>query len=324
MGKTQTKNNNQPIIRFKMLNIRINEGFELSENVYVKKLSEEDIYNKYPVDLKLHGASELNYERLKYHNTEVSMVLENDNSGWLEMDIELQGYYLNKIINSLMLSGVLKMGHPYATHCIVENPKRQLIYISGINAMSSIPEPLTKEEIQKIINSYKTLLEAEKDSILNTSFERYIIALKRGNHHDFKLNRPNWDKIVDEVIALETLLLNGLTMELKYRFQLNGTTILSRVENIEKRKIFESLGHLYNLRSSIVHGEKLETIIKKAGKFSLSYFSKPDLDEEDLFYNIVSVLENWIFNIFKYLSSLKIEERPYSKNGNWEDWLWDN
>jgi hypothetical protein len=64
------------------------------------------------------------------------------------------------------------------------------------------------------------------------------------------------DAIIDYAIGLEALLTAGITDELRYRFALRGTTVLTW-DGGDKRKVFEELRDFYDVRSSIVHGGKV-------------------------------------------------------------------
>ena len=72
--------------------------------------------------------------------------------------------------------------------------------------------------------------------------------------------RPD-DAIVDYAIGLEALLLFGIHAELGYRFALRGATVLTWERpwmQSDKAEVFSGLRDLYDVRSRIVHGRKVD------------------------------------------------------------------
>lgn len=70
--------------------------------------------------------------------------------------------------------------------------------------------------------------------------------------------------------------------------------------------------HVYDVRSKIVHGESDETISKiaiKAGFNNLMELSK--------------TLDDTIIRIVVWLLNIEQHQRPYIKQGAWEDLLWN-
>jgi hypothetical protein len=66
--------------------------------------------------------------------------------------------------------------------------------------------------------------------VLETAIDRFVVGRKRSLQHPNRINEPNWDKIVDYVIAMETLFLTSrggnIDGELSYRLSVNGTLVL--------------------------------------------------------------------------------------------------
>jgi len=72
--------------------------------------------------------------------------------------------------------------------------------------------------------------------------------------------RPE-DAIIDYAIGLESLLTAGEDRELRYRFALRGATVLTwegTPRKTNKAKVFRSLRDFYDIRSQIVHGQRLD------------------------------------------------------------------
>ena len=112
--------------------------------------------------------------------------------------------------------------------------------------------------------------------------------------------------------------------ELSYRFKLNGTSLLSKLIDIDKRTLFKSLSEIYNLRSRIVHGSDTKDVVKSGKKYIelLRISQEQDITEFEIFRLVCDQLEQWLVLIFEYMAGIDIEERPYKKPGGWEDLLW--
>lgn len=70
------------------------------------------------------------------------------------------------------------------------------------------------------------------------------------------LERSEGDAIVDYVIALEAVFLQGVRDELRFRFALHGAWFLGSARE-ERVRLFDELQDLYDARSRIVHGTAL-------------------------------------------------------------------
>jgi hypothetical protein len=81
------------------------------------------------------------------------------------------------------------------------------------------------------------------------------------------------DRLVDAVIALESLLSPDKSEEISYRFRLRGAWLLGDGDD-EARKVWSGrLNHLYHIRSVIVHGsaKDLKRLTEDAILESLGY-----------------------------------------------------
>lgn len=322
-------NSNQDInyqISFRLLNIKIEENLDISENISIRILTKEEIKQKYPLDKNLYRLSENEENHWFEHNCElVFNFYGNKKDIENNIKIELTNQIENRVLNSFILSGICEKQNPYATHWSLESSYRNILNTQGYRGMTFTPFLITKVELDKIKKSFKIITEAEKDKILDTSFERYFIAKQKRFQHIYKTNYPNWDKIVDYAIAFETIFLTPLQLELSYRFKLNGTSLISKTETRDKRIIFNALGELYKLRSKIVHGGNSESIRGQAKKLVKALSLNTENHEHDIGILIIicNQLDEWFFKIFELLSNLDINDRPYKKAEIWEDWLWD-
>lgn len=155
---------------------------------------------------------------------------------------------------------------------------------------------------------YSLVNESTSDKILRRSLNRFVMARARSSHED---------RIVDYAICLESLLLtdNGKATsgELSYRFRLNGSSLMKITSpSSVGRDAFNFMKHVYEVRSKIVHGDSDEAIIKivkKAGFNNLMEFSQ--------------TLDVIIIGIVVWLLSMEQHQRPYIKQGAWEDLLWN-
>ena len=110
---------------------------------------------------------------------------------------------------------------------------------------------ISKKNANKIKKYKKGLDELYNE--YSIPIERYLSAIYRG-----ELN----DKLIDAVIALESLLLPNIKDELKYRFSLRGGWILGKNQK-DKIELFSFFKKIYDLRSDIVHGNKKSNSIKE-------------------------------------------------------------
>ena len=112
-------------------------------------------------------------------------------------------------------------------------------------------EEIDKEKLAealKIAKLIKDTVIVEPKKYQDTALHRFSVGASR---------RTNADKLVDFVIALESVLLSGIKSgELSFRFRLNGAFYLSSRAQ-ERLDIYNRLKKLYELRSALVHGAKV-------------------------------------------------------------------
>lgn len=147
----------------------------------------------------------------------------------------------------------------------------------------------------------------QNDDIFKRALSRFVMARERSSDED---------RIVDFVISLESILLtekkSAMMNELSYRFSLNGSSLIHNIlPNVDRKEIFRRMKGIYNIRSKIVHGESLEKIRK-----SISNIEFSDLA------SLNNYLDECIRHIIIWLAGVSTEDRPYNKEGAWEDLLW--
>lgn len=118
------------------------------------------------------------------------------------------------------------------------------------------PYALNREEIQdfKVFWNKHSLALSNVDPFLSLPLSRFQEAL-------FRFNRQ--DAILDHAIALEAVLLGGISDELTFRFSIRGSTLIG--DQPEKRlKLRQQFTNLYKERNHIVHGnrKKKKSIMK--------------------------------------------------------------
>jgi hypothetical protein len=144
------------------------------------------------------------------------------------------------------------------------------------------------------------------DKTLSRALHRFILGRQRTD-----LN----DKVVDYVIALESLLLtqegSAINQELSYRFAINGAILLWKARrNESKKELFKKLKSAYKIRSTIVHGGSSEDLNKA---LSGPHFTS--------LANLSTFLESSFRRAVFWLTEQIPAERPYRAPDGWDDLL---
>ncbi len=319
-------------IRHRLVNIAIDKSFIIEETenrkVFLQNISDEELLKKYPPDDFVNQIC-----RPHWKNHKVEVVFE---FVGLPKDVEehtnIKGEddLIKTITNSITISRILRNSEVYSTHMLLEAPMKKILLSRGFGGYTFNPVQFTKEDIENVKRNYNVISKTKTDKVLQTSIDRFLIGLKRDFQHPNKVNVPNWDKIVDYVIACETLFLtinknSDEKGELSYRFKLNGCSLISAFCKLDKRDIFSALGDIYTIRSKVVHGCQEKDILKPVNKF----IQRLNIDNSEHKHDIgrliliSSQIEEWISNVYTYLITLEKENRPYNKEGGWEALLWN-
>ncbi len=240
---------------------------------------------------------------------------------------------LDQVANSLLepfLLAEIPVLRPAVTHIYIESPIGLWAHQGSSNGyFVSEPHLLSQDEIARLKDMYQFLAnDVPQDRVLERAVDRFILGRKSGIHHPNRVNQPNWDKIVDYVMALETLFLTAKdgnrNQELAYRFRLNGSSIIGRASGADVHRTFHALNALYNLRSAVVHGSDEKRVIDAANDF----VARARIDRADYQHSlgrlllICECLEEWIRKTFHYLRGVSKFERPYNRKDGWEEMLW--
>lgn len=169
-------------------------------------------------------------------------------------------------------------------------------------------EKIQKSVQSSIEKSLKIVTKScDEDEVFNRSLHRFFLSKTRGS---------DIDRLVDLVISLESVLLTNnkqaISNEVSYRFRLNAS-LLSKIFGEDPGETYQLFNNAYGVRSKLVHGapaKELDAILKKMSVKSISECS--DRLEEKY--------RAWIFK----LEEISVDDRPYNKQGGWENLIWGN
>ncbi|WP_455387563.1 hypothetical protein [Petrachloros mirabilis] len=182
----------------------------------------------------------------------------------------------------------------------------------GQGALPSMPPrtnmKIAEKDISNIAAAYHLISASkEEDRTLARALRRFLLGRKRQDLHE---------KIVDYVIAWEAVLLTrnkkAMKQELSYRFSLNGASLLGAInKKWDRFEINKKMKAAYSVRSTIVHGggnADIEKDIEKGGFDSL--------------HALCDFLETNFRTAIFWLGEKSAEDRPYRKEGAWEELIW--
>ena len=310
----------------RLVNIDINQDFELASGVLFRKLDSQVVNRRYPVTLEFTPISSLIEKYWLLHRVEVSTQktcrpAQFEASTTLDADESL----VRSILDTFALT---TMPRPYVTHVVFESPLETRCCHWGSGDFRFKPYMLSDPDIAALKSAYRFLQNAQDDPTLVSATDRFILGKSRSSHNSREMNRPNWDKLVDYAIAMETLLLtvNGTSsnQELSYRFRLNGSSLLPMASDDHSQAVFYALKCFYELRSIIVHGGG-ETRIEKCAKSFLSHlqiWAKDEHNSHEVFELVIEKIESWITAVLFHLHTLPKLDRPYRAKDGWEKLLW--
>lgn len=292
------------------------KSFSLPDGVTLYRLNRKELNDRQPI-LQTYLSSGFEKQCLAYHPVELRV------SVTVPVDLLKEGAFFNnkndaynvaeqifsKILQAILVmsSGKARIGHIELKGGLEQIPFGQP-FGEGMPPHTNIF--LGTKDIANIEIAYDLVSGGKKcDKTLSRALHRYILGRQRSDLVD---------KLVDYVIAWEAVLLtqngNPMTKELSYRFALNGASLLSKICKTKiPNEIYNKMRSAYSARSSIVHGgdDKDRDKALKKGKFK-------NLNELCNFLE-----ESFRLVVFK-LSSMKPKERPYRKEGGWEDLIWSN
>ena len=315
-------------ISLRLTNVDIRSDVLIDEGITFRRLSPEIVAQKYPLNREFMGVPGIVLPHWTKHCVEVVIT----RSGTLKQYEQLQrvehtGDLVNSILHAFVLSGVCGDPRPHVTHVLRESPLGGGCLLYGAGGIGPSPKLLEADDIARVKAAFQFLKNVPSDPVLEVAVDRFMIGALAGTHHPNKVNQPNWDKIVDYVIALESIFLTtsgGTTnQELSYRFRLNGSSLIHEAVRNDRRVTFHALRHLYDLRSKVVHGDA-SAAVKSANKF----IEVLNIDDPQHTHPIgrlklvIDQVEEWLRQLLVYLGSIQRCERPYAKQDGWENLLW--
>ena len=316
-------------VSVRMTNIDIDADCDLGDGIHFHKLPPQVIQAKYPIERTFSYVPTMVEQHWLNHCVE-AVISGRATPSQLQQwhRIEHEEAMVNSILHSFLLAAIPANARPSITHIILDSPLQRECFHHGIGQFSFQPAKLTPTDIVSLKKTYRFLQDIKNDRVLQTSVDRFILGKKRGEHHPNRINEPNWDKVVDYVIAMETLFLtvngNPAEQELSYRFRLNGSSLLNMATGNDTRQTFQALNHLYTLRSKVVHGCEERAVVKAANKF----IECLGIDNPNYRHSLGRLMllsrkvEEWLQRLLFYVNDMSMPERPYKKVGGWEDILW--
>ncbi len=318
-------------ISLRLVNVDIDSDFDLSKDIQFRKLSTEEIVEKYPLNPQFNSL----HPRAAPHNEKHCVEAVVRGVGKLAVakqrnGIEETDKLKNSILHAFLFSDLEDKCVPNVTHVLFRSDAESALLDCGVSSFSFEPYRLTPTDISDVKCSFQLLQDAESDRILGTVIDRFLLGMKRGTHHPNRINEPNWDKIVDYAIAMETLFLTvnsgEVVGELVYRFRMNGSSVIAAATGESREIVFDALNCLYTLRSKVVHGSDDGNILKPANKFIVLL----GIDCENHRHSLGRLLlidkqvRHWLKQSILYVSKMQLEDRPYRKHHGWERLIWNN
>lgn len=233
-------------------------GHEISIRKAEKQINQESEYlenkhNPYSLFTKSSYVIERNYKNKKIVGGDTIIDAEKKVS-----ELSETHDLFDQVINSLRilkLSGVYR-DHRIKTEQITFHP------LSGTITRSPFFENTVLGEKCKIKKTDVALLCEIFDFLCNENDSRFKVASRRLS---LGIERKSLeDKLIDYMIGLEALYLPDGSAELSFRLSVRVAFLLS--SKIERKNTYEFLKKIYDVRSSIVHGNKYELNIEDIRK----------------------------------------------------------
>lgn len=317
-------------ISMRLVNIDIEEPFDLCQGIHLRKIAPHEVLAKYPVNPQFTPLHPLAAPHNDNHCVEAVVHGTARLADAQErMNVRATDALVNSIRHTFLFSDVADKCVPNVTHVLFQSDAASSNHDRGVSSFTFQPHMLTSKEIVDVRNTFALLQDAANDRILSTVIDRFILGMKRGTHHPNRVNEPNWDKIVDYIIAMETLFLTvnsgEVIGELVYRFRMNGSSVISEATGQDREMLFDALNHLYSLRSKVVHGSDDSNILKPANKL----IDLLGIDCENHRHSLGRLMlvdkqvRNWLKKSILFVASIRLEDRPYRKHHGWERLVWN-
>ena len=314
-------------VSLRVSNIDIDEEIVLDDGVRLRTISQQSVLEKYPV---IDWLTPLPVRVIpSWYNHRVEAVIERTGH---PSEIKTHRFdFAETIVNSILHAFIVaKVPHdavPHITHMNVESPIENSTSLLGVGNFRVEPQKLSADDISAFRRAYALLKNAQHDRILEAAIDRFVLGRRRSQHHPHRMNAPNWDKIVDYVISLESLLLTinrqPAPQELSYRFSLNGAALLRTLRSHGVFELSDALKTLYGMRSKGVHGSEDVQIAREAVTFlrHLRIVVPKQTSSLSTLRLVCETVERWITELLYMLDAMPVAERPYIKKHGWEKLL---
>jgi hypothetical protein len=315
----------------RLVNITISADFEIAKGIVFRKISPAVVFERYPPDPSdfRHPLEHMYVESWPKHCVEVVADFRGTAAEFQQhFRLERQHALINSIVHSFLLSGVAEECPPRVSHVSQLSDLESNTMYRGLGGFCFDPYLLTDADITLLRETYAYLQYAKSDPVLHTAIDRFILGKRQEMHNPNMVNEPHWDKVVDYVIAMESLFTtvegHAVQGEPTYRFSINGASVLSQATSESAHVLYKALKHLYGVRSSVVHGGALGEVPDAANKF----IRVLGIDNEHHQHAIGRLLlvckkvEEWLRKVFFHLCKMPVADRPYRKPGGWEELLW--
>lgn len=301
--------------RARILGVELNiPRIKITDNIYLVKLTDDELNERQEyIDL-----SDFEDSRSKLLNefTEIRMTMkipidENIDTPVLSTGNEasiISTKVFRDMISAIRLtkSGNIELGITHISSFNSSFAKSTIykLYTSPSNIL------IDNSDVELLLRSYNIVtLVQNDDKILERVLNRFLLGKQRHNPID---------RLVDYVIAWESILLTvsggSIMNEISYRFGINGSSILYACgEEKDRSSGLNLMKKIYSIRSKIVHGGSEKEINDEILKAKFSNSSELVID-----------IEKKMRSVIFWLSDLKIEDRPYFKQGGWEELIWSS
>jgi hypothetical protein len=298
----------------------------LDDEVYLKKLSIDEINERQPLGV-FRWMTDIPIQLdLSGFNTEVivmSLKTINDfeNNSYFNLTSIFSEYARERINLVLQMFKLYKAGSfiidsRVESYPLINERKRSSLnkkYIHPYNLLTINSDDVVKlQEIYKILKNI-----IPNDKVLSRSLSRFFISVDEDSPEE---------ELVDLIIALESILqtVNGnpIKEELRYRFSINGASLISIIDSTNDFfEIMEIMKIAYDCRSVIVHGGDSESLTKKLNTLNTK-LDKHIQNRKFMNLKELNVLiADWYRNMILWLTNIDHKKRPYFAEYGWEKLL---
>lgn len=190
------------------------------------------------------------------------------------------------------------IGDPLATTVpggiVISSPTENINYL-GANLVTSSSRPYVLESSE--VESLRLVF----DAIHDISNPNLRVALSRLNRQYTRETED--DRIIDAVVALESIYLANANDELKFRLGIRVVAHLGGDDVAERERLFELVSASYDLRSRIVHGALHR--VQDARVFKRGVWARPD----DLLRDLTTLLRRSLKSILLEIGAQKFKSQ---------------